>query len=688
MLPICFDGGGTITNMPDLRIYRSVLMLSLAALCAGAADSRLEDTFDYFINNWNVIGLPDYIYGSRITPESEMYLSGGAVVQVRTGRKLEPLKRAQGKRALEGWMPIILVDASDGPVRYEITWWATPLPDSRQWQQSFRWPVESENYLNWIRVRATNTSTQQALAQADIRPRQGGYKEKIPQFMGGGKHLREYSWKWTLAPGASAEAVARYPYFPVADPVKYDGADAGLWLDRTIGFWRGTMAEAAAIQVPCRKATQALLAAHVCQMIANDLGDLRGGEGFYDTFYIRDGAYQIMELEEAGLNRMAARAINRFLARQRYDGRFESQEGQFDANGQAVWALWQYARIVGDRDFLARVYPRMLQAVSWAMWDRRRAPASSPFAGLLSPAPADGEHLWDGKHHIVGYDLWNLRGILSAADAARRLGKAEDAKALFDEAASYREAIDAAWKRTGLAYFPPSWEKDGTHWGNTETLWPTRLFAATDPRIKASSDFLRKDFEGGFVEGTIRWKAKDMEDAIHPYMGAYTVMDTLARGDGEQVVEDFYWYLVHSTAANAFPEGIYSRRRFAWSDTIPHATGAANYAILLRHMLVDEDGHDLHLLPAVPDWWLEDGREIRIERLPTHFGVMDLLVRGTKAGVDVHFTAPLRERPKHVVLHLPQSRPLGAAVPGVAVAVRPSQKQRWDFETVVRRLKH
>jgi hypothetical protein len=196
---------------------------------------------------------------------------------------------------------------------------------------------------------------------------------------------------------------------------------------------------------------------------------------------------------------------------------------------------------------------------------------------------------------------------------------------------------------------------------------------------------VRKDFEGGFVEGTIRWKGTGMEDAIHPYMGAYTVMDTLARGDDEQVVEDFYWYLLHSTAANAFPEGIFYKRRFAWSDTMPHVTGACNYAILLRHMMVHEDGEDLHLLAAVPDWWLGNGKEIRLERLPTHFGEVSLLVRGTAAGVNVTFSAPKRETPQRIVLHLPKSRPLLAAVPGVKVVIRADQKQRWDFPTVVKK---
>ena len=88
-------------------------------------------------------------------------------------------------------------------------------------------------------------------------------------------------------------------------------------------------------------------------------------------------------------------------------------------------------------------------------------------------------------------------------------------------------------------------------------------------------------------------------------------MASLARGEDEQVVEDFYWYLLHSTAAHAFPEGIYYKRRFAWSDTIPHVTGAANYAFMLRHMLIHERGDELHLLAAVPDGWLAEGKEIR-----------------------------------------------------------------------------
>lgn len=661
------------------------LVLLWCILPPASAIAGGEESFDYFVNNWNVIGLPDYLYGSRITPNNEMYLAGGTAIRIRVGRRLTALTRAQGKLARNGWMPILRTTASDGPVRYDIAWWATPLPDARDWQKAFRWPTEGENYLNWISIKATNTSGETVEAKADIRPDPAGHAEKPPEFQSPRKHTRGYSWSWKLKAQESAEGIARYTFFATDDPARYDHADANLWFERTVEYWRGTMDRAAKVQVPCHKATEAMLAAHVCQRIASDLGDLHGGEGFYDDFYIRDGAYQLMELEEAGFDEVAARAVELFLPRQRPDGRFESQRNQWDANGQAVWALWQYYKITGDRAFLARVYPRLLKAIGWTMRERRKAPADSPFAGLLTAAPADGEFLWDGNHHIAGYDFWNLRALLCTADAARTLGNAADADALLAEAKDYRAAIDSAWRRTGLPYFPPSWEKAGTHWGNTETLWPTALFDRNDPRVGASITHLEKDFAGGFIEGTIQWQAKGYEDAIHPYMGAYTNMASLVRGEDERVVEHFYWYLLHSTAANAFPEGVFYKKRLAWNDTIPHVTGACNYAIMLRHMLVHEDGDELHLLSAVPDWWLGDRKEIRLERLPTHFGMLDLIIRGTPAGVTVSLSGPKRNPPKRIVLHLPKSRPLLTSTDGVTVVTRPDQTERWDFPGIVRK---
>jgi hypothetical protein len=684
-----------MNRQPMFVRFRTAILLS--TLCGGYAalsvgPARADDptganaqvgaeAFDYFTNNWNVIGLKDYLRGSRITPENRLMLVGDRTIQIRLGSDQTPLTREHPKRLLHDWMPIVIVRAERDGVAYEFTFWATPLPDVRDWQQAFDWPSEGENFLDWIRVRATNVGAATTTACVDINETTTPDAAQPQAPQGVPEPLPSYAWSWELKPGESAEAVAQYTFEPVESATRFEREAADIWLSRCESFWQGLLEQRAQIEVPCSKATAALRAAHVCQMIANDHGEVHGGEGFYDEFYIRDGAYQVLELEEAGLSDAAAKAVELYLVRQREDGRFESQENQFDANGQAVWTLWQHYLMTRDLQFLARVYPQMRRAAEWTMQIRRTT--SAPFAGLLPTAPADGEYLWEAQHHIVGYDLWNLRGMLCTLAAARVLGNQEDVAKLESESAAYRRDIDAAWSATRLAHFPPSWEGDGTHWGNTETLWPTELFARDDTRVAALSDFVRQQFAGGYIEGTIQWKGGGAVQAIHPYMGAYTTMTDLVRGRHEQVVEDFYWYLLHSTAAHAFPEGIYYQRRFAWGDTIPHVTGACNYAVMLRHMLVHETEDELWLLPAVPDGWLEAGQEIRIARLPTHFGEMSLQVRGTAEGVQVEISPPRRNPPQRVALYLPASRPVVGELPGVQLRTRSQQSKRWDFASVV-----
>jgi hypothetical protein len=662
-------------------------ILCLAAVVAGLP-VWAEEPFDYFDNSWSVIGLKDYARGTRITPDNRLMIGTSvgtdeteadkASVRIRFGRELTPLGRNQTKTLMEGWLPVNLLAAQDGPIRYEFTLWATPLPSVKDWRKAFDWPHEGDNFLNWVAVRVTNAGT--VPCEGKLRFEQAGPYEQAQHPVPSLAVRREFSW--TLEPGKPVECFVAIPWEP-AEGADYTHEDAKLWLDRTVECWRGVMAAAASIRVPDDKASQALLAAHVCQLIASDHGELHGGEGFYDEFYIRDGAYQVMELEEAGLHEAARNAIKPFTEHQLKDGRFESQKNQLDANGQAQWALWQYWKTSGDRQWLERVYPQMRRAADWTMEARRRAPADSPFAGLLPPTPADGESLWDGTHHIVGYDFWNLRGLLCTADAARALGNADEAEMLLAEAAAYRAVIDKAWQRTGLTHFPPSWEKEGTHWGNTETLWPTPIFPENDARVTALMQELRERHLGGFAEGTIRWTDGKIAPAIHPYMSVYTTMASLACGEDERVVDEFYWYLLHATATQAFPEGIFFKRKFAWSNTIPHGTGASNYALLLRHMLIDEKGGELHLLTAIPDWWLEDGREISVENAPTHFGPTSFRLRGAAQGVLLTLTPPEREAPKRVVLHLPRSRPLENACGGVEVVLRENQSRRLDFPGVM-----
>jgi hypothetical protein len=659
-----------MTIQHKLRIIITALLIG--AVLVVNQSLCVDESFDYFSNSWTVIGLKDYAYGTRITPDNQLVIRDSnkkpSNILIRFGQQLIPLTHQMTKRLMEGWLPIVSITAEDDHVKYEFTFWATPLSSVRKWEKAFDWPIEGENFLNWILVKVTNTG--QAVAQARF---------KIERSEPTG--LTYQTFTRSLSPGEIAETAISIPFFPIKEKSDPSTEEAKLWLKRTAKYWQSVMSRATRIRVPCDKATQALLASHVYQLIANDHGEVHPGEGFYDEFYIRDGAYQVMQLEEAGLTDVAQKAMESFLSHQRPDGRFESQRDQFDANGQACWALWQFYKITGDKQWLGKVYPQMRRAADWVLRARHQNPADSFFSGVLPNAPADGEFLWDGKHHIVGYEFWNLRALICTANAAHVLGRNTESKELLLEAKQYRGDIDAAWKQTGLDHFPPSWEKVGTHWGNTETLWPTDLFNQNDSRVTALIKEVRQNYNGGFIEGTIQWIGH--ANAIHPYMSTYTTMASLVRREHEQVVEDFYWYLLHSTATHAFPEGVYFEHSTAWNDTIPHALGASNYTILLRHMLIHEFSDELHLLMAVPDWWLAEGNTIHIERAPTHFGPVNLIVTGTRKGVDVEFDPPDRHVPKRIFLYLPKSRQFTNSVEGIEVIVRSDQKKLWDFPTIV-----
>ena len=80
---------------------------------------------------------------------------------------------------------------------------------------------------------------------------------------------------------------------------------------------------------------------------------------------------------------------------------------------------------------------------------------------------------------------------------------------------------------------------------------------------------------------------------------------------------------------------------------------------------------------------MEPGKEIRIERAPTRFGVMGLRLRGTASGVEVKLDPPRRQPPQRIVLHLPKSRPAIRPPHGVSVVYRADEARHWDFPAVI-----
>jgi hypothetical protein len=695
-----------------VTLSAATLFLSIAvSVRLHAEPQQTSRAYEYFANSWALVGLKDYRDGTRIAPDGTLVLSGGAKCGFLVGESYAALPATVAKTLAKDTvkvsglfypkthaatfdiaLPIVQIapESKDG-LTYDLVVFASPMnpADKSAWDH----PLATENYLNHVCIRVQSKLPDAAEAHIGItlsRPFSSpqaveptGETDRyackddgkltllmgVPRGTPTEKLGESIRWKVAVPGKGAAEVHLVIPHQPlgagdalmeVALPRRQTSEEDektipgtaiyfGEVLRRTCEFWKELLRKGAIIGVPESKPSLTYYASIIYNFIGRDGTVIKPGEGFYDNFYLRDGAFQTHALDLAGFHSEVKESLAHFLEYQKPDGQFISQQGELDGNGQALWALYSHYALTGDPVWLNDVYSAATKAISWLQRSRQQeVPFDSPYFGILHASIADGENLMQTPKHIVGYDFWNLRGVDGVARMAEALGKKSEANEYRRLFRTYKECIENALKKADADWFPPTYEGVGTSWGNLTMLHPTRLFDAWDSRVTATLDRVR----AGFVEGTIRWGEEERK-AIHPYMSTYVTNSEVIHGEQEKAIDHFYHYLAHTTSTHGFPEGVYFETRTAWGDTVPHLWAAAQYIILLRNMLLREDGDTLDLLPAVPTAWLRPGKSIAVLRAPTAFGEVTLAVRGYEGGCELILSRPNRTVPRQIVVHIP-----------------------------------
>jgi len=153
---------------------------------------------------------------------------------------------------------------------------------------------------------------------------------------------------------------------------------------------------------------------------------------------------------------------------------------------------------------------------------------------------------------------------------------------------------------------------------------------------------------------------------INPLYGTRYALDTLRRDEPERALVSFYGMLAQGFTPNTFVSGegcslssADPGGRFLYCP--PNSAANAHFLSMLRNLLVqdcdlDDDGRPetLRLLYATPKRWLEDGKEIRVERAPTAFGPVSLHVQSRlgQGEMVADLDMPARNTPKQTLLRL------------------------------------
>ncbi|WP_372634506.1 hypothetical protein [Cohnella sp.] len=646
---------------------------------------NLYDEPEYYANSFTLIGLKDYPTGTRVSPESSLYVGEkrriSLFAQTADGAWM-PYGADVIKVLKKGYLPIVMTDILvDEAIRYRTEMFAGPLQGA---------PLDGmetveDNYVNYVRLTINNASEQIRSAAYAVEATQhytpssvtrkplerGRAGEFTTASVGDGIALAAQgddriavsfdgaalTFSCELAPGESASVQLRIPYMPVPDvEALRPDEEFEACLAEVETFWETFLDRGTPFEIPHEKALNTLRASIVYTFMTRDRGEIHPGEGFYDLFWTRDAAFINYAMQMFNYTKEADENLPFFWERSiDKEGGFVSHEGQLDGTGQGLWGLYQYYMLSRNEEWLESKYPDLKRAAEWILKRRRTdLPKDDPYYGLMPNSLADGECLWDGNSHIVGYDLWSLRGLKCFALLAEHAGRAEDAAAFHEAFDEYRGCVLGALDRAGADYFPPSYELKGTHWSNIKMIFPFPIVDKDDPRVGATMDRA----EQSFVEGVCAWNGQtelilDLPmKAIHPYMSTYITQTRLIQGDYRKVIEHFFAMLEHTTSTHGFPEGIFYEYRLAWNDTLPHIYGHATYMILLRRMLILEEGATLHLGLGLPPEWLEKG--VRVRDALTEFGPMSFEASGHEGGLRAKIDLPQRNRPEKVVVYVPE----------------------------------
>ncbi|WP_433170964.1 NEW3 domain-containing protein [Actinoallomurus sp. CA-150999] len=669
-----------------------------------------KEPFDWYRYPRAAIGVYGGPERSIITPEGYLQNEYGALTFA-TGDSRTPVNQ-RVKTWVDGYLPIMSEQFDSGGVQHAIRFFAAKVPNVAKlpFTQPYGLPAKKvtadvDNMVNFVKVSLTNPGsspvTHRFSATLDLtkgigaingntgpsKPASPGWDDDHRVYGGDGKLLlvsgqapsgtdgATQDYDVTLQPHQTRTLTFAMPYFVGQDsdtaPIK--GADYDGYEQQTAQFWHKTLDQAGTVlQVPGSGAETKVLDAYKANLafslILMNVIDGRyywnANPTIYAHYWLRDTAFDIDGILNAGFTDVAKQVTLEMLDWQSDSGQFISQSGQYDGNGEALWAFANYYERTHDTEFARQVWPAVQRAMDWE-WQVRRQYWQSDDGLFPASTMKDDEGV---RGHVLTYDLWNIAGEEGAAKIAEAVGDGATATTWKQRRTQYigilRSKLAPQVKKLGV--IPPTTEgmaapgvRDGWYggvygidWGNLEAVWPANAFRPNDPWItKSLATWRGKTFEGifGYPSGGV-------ESTLHSYTPMSLSITDILRGDQDAALSSLYSLLTHTSAAHMASEGMASAQRWGWSSTDqtqPHAEFAGKYLTFLRDMLAYEasDG-SLHLANVWSPQWNKPGQTVGFSG-DTDFGPMSYTAAVDGKGATMRLTPPTRGTPKNLVISAP-----------------------------------
>ena len=430
---------------------------------------------------------------------------------------------------------------------------------------------------------------------------------------------------------------------------------------RFVDHWSGQLA-AVKLSLPDKRYSDCFYASLAYLIVLNNGGLPRPGPSKYEAFWIRDFAYIADALYFAGRSDLILPGLNKVRELQLPNGgfrptTFSGGDDEYDAPGQAIYALVRHYARTGDGQWLAEVWPAIHSAAGYIK-SKRLSNASEDEAkrGILPPSRSAEDlgsprlqHYWD--------DFWCIRGLVDAAFAAAALGRDRDAAWMRREADTLRAAtwssVRAVAKKHGISYIPNGPEEVASSAmarGTSCAIWPCDVLDTSDPFVRSSFDAYWKKWigphGGGFEHKGDFWPYGGLDLA-----NCYLMLDRF-----KEAATILRWTMDHDPTGGfySYPEGMDKKTLALAAGDMPHGWFCASYISLLRNLLVRERGDEVLLFSGVPAEWLQPGKQISIGGFPTLHGKVTYRLRSSSDSLKLSIT-PGANPPGSYRVILPES---------------------------------
>lgn len=423
--------------------------------------------------------------------------------------------------------------------------------------------------------------------------------------------------------------------------------------------WRQALQAAGRLRIPDEK-TKNLYDAALRTLVLLSPLEIYPGPFYYKRFWFRDAVFVLNALLSAGLHDRAEKAIDQFLTRQTLTGYFESQNGEWDSNGQALWIFNRFCELTG-RDIPGSWLKSADRAARWIL--RKRLPANSEkFQAGLLPAGFSAEHLGNNDYYYWD-DFWGVAGLKAAAALFRKSGDTRRAEKFDRGAEHFALCIDRSLLRSrnlrerDALPASPYRRMDAGAIGSIIAGYPLQLWPQRDPRLLETLEFL---LERCFIDQAF------FQDMIHSgfniYLTLHCAQVLLRAGDPR------YLSLVEKVAQLAsptghWPEAVHPQTLGGCMGDGQHAWAAAEWIMMIHNMFAAEEGADLILLRGVPQKWLLEKALLEIGPFHTRFGAIDIRLESAAETVKLTWTAQWRTPPAKLEVRLPGTTPVSVETP-------------------------